>query len=150
VLGDGREHPQSATITFVDNAIERESGTVLVRALMPNAKAQVLPGQFVRAKLEGVSLSNVVTIPRKAVMSSAQGPFVYLVGADAKVEMRQVQIGRTMGNNVIVTDGLAPGDRYIVEGVLKVQPGIQVSALTPEEEAARQAEAQARAAKEEA
>jgi membrane fusion protein (multidrug efflux system) len=74
---------------------------------------------------------------------------VYLVGADAKVEMRQVQVGRTMGNNVIVTNGLAAGDRYIVEGVLKVQPGIQVSAVTPEE-AARQAETQARAGKEDA
>jgi membrane fusion protein (multidrug efflux system) len=149
VLEDGREHPQSAAITFVDNAVERDSGTVLVRAVMPNAEAQLLPGQFVRAKLEGVSLSNVVSIPRKAVMSSVQGPFVYLVGADAKVEMRQVQVGRTMGNNVIVTNGLAAGDRYIVEGVLKVQPGIQVSAVTPEE-AARQAESQARAPKEEA
>jgi len=148
VLEDGREHPQGAAITFVDTAVERESGTVLVRAVLPNAQAQLLPGQFVRAKLEGVSLSNVVTIPRKAVMSSVQGPFVYLVGADAKAEMRQVRIGRTMGNNVIVTDGLAPGDRYIVEGVLKVQPGIQVSAVTPEE-AARQAESRA-AKKEEA
>jgi membrane fusion protein (multidrug efflux system) len=148
VLDDGREHPVSAAITFVDNAVERASGTVLVRAVLPNPEAQLLPGQFVRAKLGGVSLSNVVTVPRKAVMSSAQGPFVYLVGADAKVEMRQVQIGRTMGNNVVVTDGLAPGDRYIVEGVLKVQPGIQVSAVTPEE-AARQAETESRAAKKE-
>lgn len=149
VLEDGREHPVSAAITFVDNAVERTSGTVLVRAVLPNPDAQMLPGQFVRAKLAGVSLSNVVTIPRKAVMSSAQGAFVYLVGADAKVEMRPVQIGRTMGNNVVVTDGLAPGDRYVVEGVLKVRPGIQVSAVTPEEQAARQAEAQARAPKKE-
>lgn len=136
ILEDGREYPQAAQLTFVDNAVEVGSGTVRVRAVMPNADAQLIPGQFIRARVEGVMLSHVVSIPRKALMAGPQGAFVWLVGADSKAQMRPVQVGRSMGNNVIVTDGLQPGDRYIVEGVMKVmQPGIQVSAVTAEEAA---------------
>ena len=90
-----------------------------------------------------MTLTNVVAIPRKAVMSSAQGAFVWIVGAGEKVEMRPVQIGRSMGNNVVVTNGLAAGDRYVVEGVLKVQPGVQVSAVSVDA-ASRQAETESK------
>jgi membrane fusion protein, multidrug efflux system len=129
ILDSGQQHPEAAKLTFVDNAVDVKSGTVRVRAVLPNPQAQLLPGQFVRARVEGVKLSSVVVIPRKAVMSSAQGHFVWLVGAQDKIEFRPVQIGRSMGNNIVVTNGLAPGDRFVVEGVLKVQPGIQVSAV---------------------
>jgi membrane fusion protein, multidrug efflux system len=142
ILEDGSEYPQAAQLTFVDNAVEWTSGTVRVRAVMPNKNAQLIPGQFIRARVEGVMLSNVVSIPRKALMAGPQGAFVWLVGADSKAQMRPVQVGRSFGNNVIVTDGLKAGERYIVEGVLKVmQPGTLVSAVTAGE-AARKPQAQ--------
>lgn len=130
MLDDGVEYPESAKLTFVDNAVDLQSGTVRVRAVLSNPAAQLIPGQFIRARIEGVTLANVVAIPRKAVMSSAQGRFVWIVAAEDKIEMRPVQIGRSMGNNIVVTSGLAAGDRFVVEGVLKVQPGIQVSAVS--------------------
>ena len=138
LLDDSTEYPESAKVTFVDNAVERESGTVRVRAVLRNQEAQLFPGQFVRARIDGVSLANVVAIPRRAVMSGPQGRFVWLVAAEDKAEMRPVQLGRGMGNNVLVTSGLAAGDRVIVDGVMKVQPGIQVTAV-PVEPPARQA-----------
>jgi membrane fusion protein (multidrug efflux system) len=142
ILEDGSEYPQAAQLTFVDNAVELTSATVRVRAVLPNKDAQLIPGQFIRARVEGVMLSNVVSIPRKALMAGPQGAFVWLVGADSKAQMRPVQVGRSFGNNVIVTDGLQAGERYIVEGVLKVmQPGTLVSAVTAEE-AARKPQAQ--------
>ncbi len=142
VMEDGSEYPQLAQVTFVDNSVDRSSGTVHVRAVLPNKDAQLLPGQFIRAKVEGIQLSNVVAVPRKAVVSGPQGPYVWVVGDDSKAQMRPVQIGRGLGNNVIVTDGLQAGDRYIVEGVLKVfQPGTQVSAVTAEK-AARKPQAE--------
>lgn len=142
ILEDGSEFAQAAQVTFVDNAVDRSSGTVHVRAVLPNKDAQLFPGQFLRAKVEGIQLSNVVSVPRKAVMSGPQGSFVWIVGADSKAQMRPVQLGRGLGNNVIVTDGLQAGDRYIVEGVLKVfQPGTQVSAVSAEE-AARKSQAE--------
>ncbi|HEY5760345.1 MAG TPA: efflux RND transporter periplasmic adaptor subunit [Steroidobacter sp.] len=132
VLESGQDYPDSAKVTFVDNAVDVNSGTVRVRAVLKNSEAQLIPGQFIRVRVEGVQLSNVVAVPRKAIMSSAQGQFIWIVNGEQKVEFRPVQVGRSMGNNIIVTEGLAPGDRYIVEGVLKVQPGIQVSAVGPD------------------
>ena len=140
LLDSGVEYGDSAKLTFIDNAVDINSGTVRVRAVLRNPEGKLLPGQFVRAKVEGVSLADVVAIPRKAVMSNAQGAFLLLVGADEKVEMRPVQLGRGMGNNIVVTSGLKSGDRYIVEGAfMKVQPGMQVSAVSVDG-AARQAE----------
>lgn len=137
---DDRAYPQSAKIGFIDNLVDRESGTVRVRAILPNPEAALIPGQFVRARIEGVRLANVVAVPRKAVMSNAQGRFVWLVAADETAEMRPVQVGRTMGNDVVVTQGLEPGDRYVVEGVMKIQPGARVSAV-PATGTTRQADA---------
>jgi membrane fusion protein (multidrug efflux system) len=142
LLDDGSEYPDAAKLTFVDNAVDVQTGTVRVRAVLGNKAAQLIPGQFVRARVEGVTLANVVSIPRKAVMSNAQGNFVWLVGAEDKVEMRPVQVGRGMRNDVVITSGLAAGDRYVVDGVLKVQPGIQVSAVSVDA-ATRQAEGEA-------
>ena len=141
LLESGEEYPESANVTFVDNAVDLGSGTVRVRAVLKNPEAQLIPGQFIRARVEGVMLSNVVAVPRKAVMSSAQGQFIWIVNGEQKVEFRPVRLGRTMGNNIVITEGLVPGDRYIVEGVLKVQPGIQVSAVSMDA-AAQQAEQQ--------
>ncbi len=103
LLEGDEEYAQSAKLNFVDNAVELESGTVRVRAVLANPEARLIPGQFVRAKVEGVTLANVLSIPRKAVMSGPQGRFVYLVDKDSKVEIRPVQVGRNMGNNIMVT-----------------------------------------------
>lgn len=130
LLENGTEYPETARLTFIDNAVDRNSGTVRVRGVLANADAKLLPGQFIRARVEGIALDDVVAIPRKAVMSSAQGHFVWVVGADEKIEFRPVVIGRGMGNNVLVAQGLSEGERFVVEGVLKVQPGIQVSAIS--------------------
>jgi membrane fusion protein (multidrug efflux system) len=149
LLDDGTQYPDAAKLTFVDNAVDRESGTVRVRAVLKNSAAQLIPGQFVRAKVEGVTLANVVSVQRKAVMNGPQGRFVWLVAAGDKIEFRPVQVGRGFGNNVVVTEGLAPGDRVVVEGVMKVQPGAPVTAV-PIEGAPKQAASPAPAAEERA
>lgn len=131
LLESGQEYPVTAKVDFIDNAVDINSGTVRVRAVLSNPEAQLIPGQFIRAKVEGVMLSNVMAVPRKAVMSSPQGPYIVVVNGEQKVEFRPVQLGRSMGNNIVVTQGLAPGDRFVVDGVLKVQqPGMQVNAVT--------------------
>ncbi|MFL6551039.1 MAG: efflux RND transporter periplasmic adaptor subunit [Povalibacter sp.] len=129
LLEDGTDYPDAAKLSFVDNAVDRQSGTVRVRAILKNASAQLIPGQFIRARVEGVTLADVVSVQRKAVMNSPQGRFVWLVAAGEKIEFRPVQVGRGFGNNVVITQGLAPGDRVVVEGVMKVQPGAPVSAV---------------------
>jgi membrane fusion protein, multidrug efflux system len=149
MLDDGAEYADSAKVTFVDNAVDRSSGTVRVRAVLRNPEGKLFPGQFVRAKVEGVSLANAVSVPRKAVMSNSQGASVFIVGSDNKVEVRPVQVARNMGNNVVVTEGLKAGDRYIVEGAfMRVQPGMQVNTVSVDD-AAQQAEIPAKPAQEE-
>jgi membrane fusion protein (multidrug efflux system) len=130
-LQGGAKHPEPAELTFVDNAVEATSGTVRARAVMPNPDGKLVPGQFVRAQLEGVVISDAVTVPRRAVMSSAQGSFVWLVGEGDAVELRPVRLAGMVGERAVVVEGLAGGERVIVEGVLKVQPGVKVTIAAP-------------------
>jgi membrane fusion protein (multidrug efflux system) len=130
-LADGTEHPEPAELTFVDNAVEAESGTVRARAVLPNPERRLVPGQFLRARLEGVTVPAAVSVPRRAVMSSAQGSFVWLVGEGDVVDLRPVRIDLTVGDVVVVAEGLAGGERVVIEGVLKVQPGVKVAIAAP-------------------
>jgi membrane fusion protein (multidrug efflux system) len=140
VLLAGGKHPDKADITFIDNAVEAASGTVLARAVLQNKSTRVLPGQFVRVRVEGVALDEVVSIPRKAVMMSPQGAFVWVIDDKESASFRPVQMGRDVGGQVVITQGLGAGERYIVEGVMKVAPGAPVTAV-PAEPAAREATA---------
>ena len=130
-LQGGAEHPEPAKLTFVDNAVEPTSGTVRARAVMPNPDGKLVPGQFLRARIEGVEIHDAVTLPRRALMSSAQGSFVWLVGADDAVELRPVRLAGTVGERAVIAEGLAGGERVVVEGVLKVQPGVKVRIAAP-------------------
>jgi membrane fusion protein (multidrug efflux system) len=130
-LADGTEHPQAAELTFIDNAVEAESGTVRARAVLPNPERRLVPGQFLRAQLEGVTVPAAVSVPRRAVMSSAQGSFVWLVGEGDVVELRPVRIDLTVGDAAVIAEGLAGGERVVIEGVLKVQPGVKVAIAAP-------------------
>ncbi len=117
-----------ARIEFIAPSVGDQTGTVDVRATLDNPKRALLPGQVVRARVEGVSLAGALVIPKRAVLHSVQGSIVWVVGPDNKAAPRPVQLGATSGNNVVVTSGLAPGDRVVVEGILKVQPGALVKA----------------------
>jgi membrane fusion protein (multidrug efflux system) len=126
-LQGGTRLPDPARLTFVDNAVEATSGTVRARAVLPNPDGRLVPGQFLRAEIEGVSLPDAVSVPRRAVMSSAQGSFVWRVGEGDVVELQPVRVVTTVGERVVVAEGLTGGERVIVEGVLKVQPGAKVA-----------------------
>jgi membrane fusion protein (multidrug efflux system) len=130
-LEAGAEHPVVATLTFLDNAVEPGSGTVRARAVLPNADGRLVPGQFLRAQLDGVVVPGAVAVPRRAVMSSAQGNFVWLVGEGDVAELRPVRLDIAVGDLAVIAEGLAGGERVVVEGVLKVQPGAQVTIAAP-------------------
>lgn len=144
----GKVLADNARIEFIAPSVGDQTGTVDVRAIFDNNSQALLPGQVVRAHVEGVTLAGSLVIPKRAVMHGTQGAFVWVVGADNKVAApRPVELGQTSGNNVVVTSGLKAGDRVVVDGVLKVQPGALVKALplssegTPPQPAERQAAA---------
>jgi membrane fusion protein (multidrug efflux system) len=130
-LQDGTALPTAAALTFVDNAVDQGSGNVHARAVLPNPDRRIVPGQFVRASIGGVAIPDAVTVPRRAVMSSAQGTFVWTVGEGDKVELKPVRLGPAVGDRTVIAEGLQGGERVVVEGVLKVQPGVQVRVAQP-------------------
>jgi membrane fusion protein (multidrug efflux system) len=141
-LDDGTQVPQAAALTFLDNAVQGNSGMIGARAVLPNTGSALLPGQFLRAQVEGVSLANVIAIPRRAVLSGPQGSFVWIANASNVAEMRPIQLGRIVDQRVVVSSGLNSGDRVVVDGLMHVSPGAQLAASpstdVPEREAANE------------
>jgi membrane fusion protein (multidrug efflux system) len=123
-LDDGSS--QSARLNFIDNTVDSNSGTVRLRAVLRNDQQKLWPGQYLRAQVEQVSLPNVVRVPRRVVLSSAQGHTMWLVDDKNVVQARSVKLGRSMGDEVLITEGLQAGDQYVLEGLLKVRPGVTV------------------------
>jgi membrane fusion protein (multidrug efflux system) len=120
---------ENARIEFIAPSVGNETGTVDLRAILDNAGDALLPGQVVRARIEGVTIAGAFVLPKRAVMHGAQGSFVWTIGQDNKVQPRPVTLGTTAGNDVAVTQGLNGGDRVVVDGILKVQPGAVVKAV---------------------
>jgi membrane fusion protein (multidrug efflux system) len=124
----GNTLAQGAKVEFISPAVGDQTGTVEVRAVLENS-TNMLPGQVVRARVNGVTLARSLVIPKRAVMHGVQGSFVWLIGAGDKVEFRPVQLGTTAENDVVVDQGLKSGERIVVEGILKVQPGAVVKGV---------------------
>ncbi len=124
----GRTLGDNAKIEFIAPSVADDTGTVDVRAVIDNSKGSLLPGQVVRAIVQGVTLPGTLVIPKRAVMHGMQGTYVWVIGNDLKVSQRPVTLGATAANNVVVSKGLAAGERVVVDGILKVQPGAVVKA----------------------
>jgi membrane fusion protein, multidrug efflux system len=128
LLADDGGAPRSGgKLSFVDTSVESASGTVRARAVFPNPDRQLVPGQFLRVRVEGVAAEDATSVPRRAVMSSAQGSFVWVVGQGEVVELRTVRLSGESGDRALIGEGLQPGERVVVEGVLKVRPGDKVA-----------------------
>ncbi len=115
-----------ATLSFIDNSVDAASGTVRMRAVLGNRARDVWPGQYVRASFDDLTVNNVVTIPRRAVLSSAQGYMVWVVDDKNAVTPRPVKLGRAFGETVLISDGLKSGERYVLDGLFKVQAGVTI------------------------
>jgi membrane fusion protein, multidrug efflux system len=115
-----------AAIEYIAPRVDDATGTVSVRAVLDNTSNALLPGRVVRTRIDGVNVASSLVIPKRALMHGAQGPFVWAIGAGEKVEPRPVELGAASGNDVVVANGLAAGDRIVVDGILKVQPGAPV------------------------
>jgi membrane fusion protein (multidrug efflux system) len=117
-----------ARIDFIAPRVDDATGTVGVRAVVDNSANVLSPGRVVRARVDGVSVASSLVIPKRALLHGAQGAFVWVIGAAEQVAPRPVELGTSSGNDVVVVSGLSNGDRVVVDGVLKVQPGAAVHA----------------------
>ncbi|MER2603192.1 MAG: efflux RND transporter periplasmic adaptor subunit, partial [Candidatus Competibacter phosphatis] len=140
ILADGSAYPQKGQITFVDPVINAQTGTYNIRAVVPNPKNQLSPGQFVRVQLKGAVRPNAIMVPQVAVMQGPNGKFVFVVGPDDTAQPKPIQVGDWYGDQWIVNSGLEPGDRVVVDGAVRLQPGAPVQirpAAAPAPESAK-------------
>jgi multidrug efflux system membrane fusion protein len=126
VPSDPVEKARSGNVTFVDNNVQNATGTVTLRATIPNPDHHFWPGQFVNVTLILSTDKSAVLVPNEATQVSQQGPYVYVVKPDNTVDLRQVTVGQQQGENVVVTSGLAGGENVVVTGQLTLRPGAQV------------------------
>ncbi|HUO15467.1 MAG TPA: efflux RND transporter periplasmic adaptor subunit [Verrucomicrobiae bacterium] len=113
-------------IEFLDNAVQNGTGTVNLRATMSNPDHHFWPGQFVDVKLILDTEKDAVLIPNQATQISQRGPFVYVVNSDNTAELRPIKLGQRQGDDVVVTEGLAPNERVVLAGQMLVRPGGKV------------------------
>ena len=106
------------------------SGTVLLRATVPNPARHLWPGQFVNVRLVLATLPKAVLVPAAAPQDSAKGPFVYVIKEDSTADLRPVKLGQRQGEMVVVEQGLQPGERVVLTGQLGVMPGGKVRVVT--------------------
>jgi membrane fusion protein (multidrug efflux system) len=136
---DGRMYSEAGRVDFVDNQIDRNTDTILVRALIPNpvrrasdsatpvTPRELIDGQFVTVFLEGSEPVMTITLPRAAVLQDQQGSFVFVVGEGNVAQRRNITLGRSTGEVAVVESGLQGGESVVVEGVQRVRPGQPVN-----------------------
>ncbi len=126
VLEDGTPFDQTGHLNFADMSVDPMTGTVSQRAEFPNPGRVLLPGEFVRARIEAGIDANGIAVPQRAVMLSAQGASVMVVSKDNRALAQPVKLGPQIGHKWTIVEGLKPGDQVIVEGLVKLQPGMSV------------------------
>jgi len=132
VLADGSEYDLDGRIDFTASTLDPRTGTVSARAVFPNPEQVIVPGQFVRVRVELQSFDDVITVPERAVTQGQNGPVVYVVDEDSKARVREVELGPVSDGRQILLSGLDEGDRYIVSGLVNLRDGAAVNVTNPD------------------
>jgi RND family efflux transporter MFP subunit len=125
-LPDELDKPFTGQLTFLDNAVQSASGTVMLRATVPNSGHRLWPGRFVNVRLILAMVPGAVLVPAASPQDSAKGPFVYVVKDDSTAEPRPVKLGQRQGDLIVIEQGLKSGERVIINGQMAVAPGGKV------------------------
>ena len=139
ILADGSVHPAKGKFVFIDRAVDTKTGTLRVRAEFPNPEKNLRPGMFARIRVDTGMRPDSILVPERAVTELQGKNFAWVIGADNKASQRAVKVGETIGENLLILEGLKAGERIITEGLQKVREGAPVQPKT----AAQMAEAAA-------
>ncbi len=132
-LPDTNEDAIPGRLTFVDNAVQNETGQVTLRATLPNPDHRFWPGRFVNVRLVLSTVQSAVLVPSSAPQMSANGSYVYVIKPDSTAEQRPVSLGQRQGDLIVVEKGVQPGERIVTNGQLGVTPGGKVVVDQPRE-----------------
>jgi multidrug efflux system membrane fusion protein len=119
-------------LTFLDNTVDRTTGTIALKATFPNDDHGLWPGEFVNAVLTLATEQNAIVAPAGAVQNGQQGTFAYVVKPDQTVESRPVTVARNAADGVVIEKGLAPGEKVVTDGQLRLSPGARIEVVTGE------------------
>jgi multidrug efflux system membrane fusion protein len=125
-LPEEPDKPFAGELTFLDNTVQSSSGTVMLRATVPNNGHRLWPGQFVNVRLVLATMKGAVLVPAAVPQDSAKGSFVYVIHPDSTAELRPVKLGQRQGEMIVIEEGLKPGEQVVLSGQLGVMPGGKV------------------------
>lgn len=131
-LMDGTAYPHEGVLDLMEPGLRTETGSRQIRMTVPNPNRTLLPGEFVRVRLKGDAKPNAVLIPQRAVLQGPQGPFVYVVNSEERIEIRPVDASVWRGDQWLIDAGLKAGERVVVNGLMKIGPGAPVKAVPME------------------
>ncbi|MBJ3559755.1 efflux RND transporter periplasmic adaptor subunit [Salmonella enterica subsp. enterica serovar Derby] len=140
VMENGQSYPLKGSLQFSDVTVDESTGSITLRAVFPNPQHTLLPGMFVRARIDEGVQPNAILVPQQGVTRTPRGDATVMVVNDkSQVESRAVVAAQAIGDKWLISDGLKPGDKVIVSGLQKARPGVQVKATTdaPAETAAQ-------------
>jgi len=127
IFDDGSEYAHPGKLLFSEASVDSSTGQITLRAEFPNPEGELLPGLYVRVRIEQAMRDNALTVPQMAVQRDQSGQaYVYALKDDETVERRDVTLGQTAGNRWLVESGLEPGDRVVVAGAQKLYPDAKV------------------------
>jgi multidrug efflux system membrane fusion protein len=122
----GGENPSEGTLSFVDNAVDTATGTILLKGRFPNDDGALWPGAFVNVRLQLYVEPDALVVPASAVVAGQQGSFVYVIQKDSTAATKPVTVSRTTGDYAIVNGDVQPGDRVVTDGQLRLRQGAKV------------------------
>ena len=119
-------HSFEGSVRFLDNAVDAATGTIQMKAELPNVDEKLTPGQFLNVNLRLDTLRQAVTVPNEAVQQGPEGNFIFVVKADSSVEVRKVETGASTGGLTVVAKGLQAGETVVTDGQLRLTPGAKI------------------------
>jgi multidrug efflux system membrane fusion protein len=125
-IGADGAHPSSGELSFIDNAVDTKTGTVLLKGTFPNEDEQLWPGQFVTVALTLRTQANALLVPHAAIQTGQEGQYVFVVGADLTAQILPVVTGMSMDDEVVVNQGLQPGQTVVIRGQVRLAAGSKV------------------------
>ena len=130
-VASGESRSERGTVTFIDNAVDQNTGTIRLKATFANAERRLWPGQFVNVALTLAVEPDAIVVPAQALQTGQQGAFVFVVKPDSTVEARRVVVARTQGSESVIASGLAPGESVVTDGQPRLVQGAKVEVRSP-------------------
>jgi len=121
------ERPEKGVLTFIDNAVNKVTGTITLKGTFPNGDKRLWPGQFVSVVLTLTTEPNAIMVPSQAIQTGQSGQYVFVIKPDMKADMRPVTIGATIGGETVIVKGIQAGERIVTDGQLRIIPEAQVT-----------------------